>query len=291
VLLKNTVAVFFVFVYGISPVHALEDFVGKMIPENLNPQRVVALMPALAEVVVDLGAAPILIGVPDATQGFLPSTIVKLGPYTQISSEAVLNLKPDLVFASMDGNSPSLVKQIEKFGVSVVTINTQSLSDIVRSFEMMSFALGKKGFSKIEEFKNTLQKFKNPLKKNAPSNQKKWRIFVQIGWEPLVSIGKNTFLHELIELARGENLFANSKLKYPRPSIEEVIKANPDVILICPLHKKDFSEKSTKFWKKFKNMNAVRHDRIYVLPEGLLTKPTFSLLQGLGKLQQILGAL
>lgn len=276
---------------GAPPAHAdsvatasISDYRGKPVDTKLEPKRVAALMPNIAETVVDLGAGSRLVAVPDYAR--LPkdvrARVKNLGPYNHVSTEVVYASKPDLVIASMDGNSASQVLQLERLGMRVLTVNTQSLSDIVRSMTLIAAALGDTDRTKIERFEKTL------LSK-AAARENKPRVFMQVGWEPLVTISDQTFIAELLERAGGENVFGDSPFKYPRPNPEEVVAANPQVIIICQLTDKgDEARRALAYWKRFKNVAAVKNGRIHVVPGDIVTKPGFSLLRGFDELKKIL---
>jgi len=262
----------------------ITDFRGKSIRVSIKPTRIAALIPSLAELVVELGHGDSLIGAPEYSR--LPkninSRVQKLGPYNHISPEAVYAIKPDLVLASMDGNDPILIGQLEKLGLRIVVVNTLSLKQIVESIELVASALGETKNSKLRGFRSFLQEKKKQHK------EEKRRTFVQVGWNPLVTISKKTFVHELLELAGGENVFANTAGSYPRPSAEEVIAANPDVIVICQLTESDTDvQKAVSFWKRFPQLNAVKNNAIKVIPGDWITKPTLNLERGIRELEHI----
>lgn len=259
------------------------DYRGKSIISQTQPKRVVALVPSLAETVVDLGAKDRLVGAPDYSK--LPASISKsvqsLGPYNRISAEVVSSLKPDLVLASIDGYDLSLVLKLEKLGIKVVTVNTQSLSDIVRSYEIAAAALGVKDRSVVEQMKKSLLATDKP----APKSD----VFVQVGWQPLVSVSERTFIDELLRLAGGKNIFSDAPMKYPRPNPEEVIARNPSVIIICKLTDSGKEAEDAKnFWMKFKNIRAVKKNRVFIVPGNWLTKPGLELIHGLQEIKKII---
>ncbi|MBI3544445.1 MAG: glycerol-3-phosphate acyltransferase [Deltaproteobacteria bacterium] len=260
------------------------DFRGKPIVSKTKPLRVAALIPSLAEMVVDLGAGARLVGVPLYARlpKDLEGHVAQLGAYNAISAEVVYSLHPDLVLASMDGNDATMVGQLEKLGLRVVTINTQSLADIVRSAQIVATALGDPRNAKVAALKRTMEK-------TPPSKSVKTKVFVQIGWEPLVTISHATYIDELVRLAGGANIFADTSVKYPRPNPEEIIARNPDVIVICRLTDTgDEVDRARAFWERFQKLNAIKNHRLYVMPVDWLTKPGFNLMDGVKELQRIL---
>lgn len=281
-------------VQPLSPVHAeqaavVTDFRGRPAASARAPDRIAALMPNLAEAVVDLGAGGRLIAAPEYSRLPEPlrSRVKILGPYNSLSAELIYSLKPDLVLASMDGNDSSVVERLEKLGARVVTTNTQSMADILRSMRIVAEAIGEAGSEKVAELERVLSP--TPGIGAGSAGRARPRVFVQIGWDPLITISGKTFMDEMVRLAGGVNVFAGAAMKYPRPNAEEVIRQNPDVLIICNLT--DSGAEATRakaFWMRFKKMNAVRAGRLHVIPGDWLAKPGFSLLRGMEELRKIL---
>ncbi|MBI3556796.1 MAG: glycerol-3-phosphate acyltransferase [Deltaproteobacteria bacterium] len=287
-LLTPTLAILLAAVSALAwPAHraqaALMDFRGKEVAVNTRPARIAALIPSLAEAVIDLGAGERLVAAPDYSR--LPPTlknVSKLGAYNSISAEVVYAAHPDLVIASMDGNEASLIAQLEKLGLKVITVNTQSLAEIVRSMEIVAAAIGDPTNARLLGLRKSLAVATRPQK---PMHN----VFVQIGWEPLVTISHATYIDELVRLAGGSNIFETAPTKYPRPNPEEVIALNPDVIIICRLTDTgDEADRARDFWLQFKKLKAVKSGRVHIMPVDWLTKPGFNLMEGMRELRRIL---
>lgn len=272
--------------------HQVVDFRQKTFWIAQPPRRIVALMPHLAEIVAELGSADRIVGVPAYTR--LPSHLrpasiagiahIKiLGPYNMISAEAVYATHPDLVLASMDGNDAQLVQKLEAMGLRVLTVNTISIADILKTSHLVAKALAISDSPSLSRLEKALAS-PHPTKSGRHP-----KVFVQVGWDPLVTVSKGTFISEVVERAGGGNLFEDSRLKYPRPTTEEVIRRNPDVIIICQLTDSGFeAEKARHFWQQFTSMRAVREQKIFVLPGDWIAKPGFNLVRGIEEMRKIL---
>jgi iron complex transport system substrate-binding protein len=104
-------------------------------------------------------------------------------------------------------------------------------------------------------------------KKLAPK-----KVFWQIDTVPLVTINNSTFTADLIKFSGGVNIFYDLKAAYSRISREEVIKRNPDIIIIAALGKPAVDEKT--FWLKFREMNAVKNNRVFIVDPYEVCQPT-----------------
>jgi acyl-phosphate glycerol 3-phosphate acyltransferase len=267
----------------------VEDFRRKKVRLAGAPQKVVALMPALAEAVFDMGFGSSVIAVPEYTNipDQFKASVKNVGPYPRLSAEVIHALRPDVILASMDGNESTVIRKLEALGNKVVVVNTNSVVEILRTLKLVAKIFHAETNAKLALFEKTFTK--SPTL-TADATVAKPKIFLQVGWDPLISVGKQTYLDELIVLAGGENIFADSGMKYPRPSAEAVIKANPDIIVICQLTDTGAEEqRASDFWKRFSKMKAVTGNKVFIIRGDILTKPGFSLTEGLAELKKVIG--
>lgn len=103
------------------------------------PQRIVTLLPSLAETVCALGKCQLLVGTDNYADW--PSSVKqlpKLGGLYDASVEAIVKLKPDVVLA---GKSSRIINRLESLGIKVVAIEPQSLADVQRSMRTVAHVL------------------------------------------------------------------------------------------------------------------------------------------------------
>jgi iron complex transport system substrate-binding protein len=120
----------------------------------------------------------------------------------------------------------------------------------------------------------------------AGSNDKP-RVFFQIGITPIVSVGTDTFIHELIVTAGGINL-AEGKTNYPRFSREQVLGLNPEVFIISSMARGVAFDKVRKEWHMWPHLSAVRNNRIYLVDSDLFNRPTPRLVDSLETLAELI---
>ena len=113
------------------------------------------------------------------------------------------------------------------------------------------------------------------------------RVFFQIGISPIVSAGRDTFIHELIVLAGGRNLAAES-VRYPRFSREQILKLSPEVLIVTSMLKTDAFERVKSEWSRWTNIPAVKNQRIYCLNSDIFNRPTPRMVNGLEQLARVI---
>lgn len=110
------------------------------------------------------------------------------------------------------------------------------------------------------------------------------RVFFQIGDAPIVSVGTQTFAHELIGLAGGVNVAAGPAV-YPRFSREQLLGLAPEVIVISSMDRTAGAvEQTRQEWSRWPNVPAVRDGRIHLVDSDLFDRPSPRLVEGLEQL-------
>ena len=106
---------------------------------NAAPQRIITLLPSLAETVCELGACSRLVGTDNyADWPASVKALPKLGGLYDASVEAIVRLKPDVVLA---GKSTRIIGRLESLGIKVVALEPQSLGDVERSMHTIAQVL------------------------------------------------------------------------------------------------------------------------------------------------------
>ena len=257
----------------------LIDQLGRQVSLPDNPIRVVSLAPSITEIVFALGQEHRLVGAtrfsdfPEAAKN-----IFKVGSYVHLDLEKIVSLKPDLCIAIKDGNPRAVVNRLESLNIPVYAVNPRNLETVMKTLtEIGSFLnAGEKANSVVQDMKSRIQRVKT---KTANVTYRP-RVFFQIGIAPIVSAGTNTFAHELIELAGGNNL-SKGPIPYPRFSKEQVLSLSPEVFIITSMSRNTIFERVKKEWSKWPSLPAVRDKRIHLEDSNLFDRPTPRLVDGL----------
>jgi iron complex transport system substrate-binding protein len=112
-------------------------------------------------------------------------------------------------------------------------------------------------------------------------------VFFQIGINPIVSVGRDTFIHGLIERAGGINLAADS-VGYPRFSREQFLALSPDVVIITSMARYEVFERVKKEWKSWPDLPAAKNDQVHIVDSNILDRPTPRMVDGLELLVQLI---
>ncbi|MBY0471267.1 helical backbone metal receptor [bacterium] len=263
------------------------DVTGARVKIPDQPKRIVTLIPSLGELAADFFQQDLdkIVGVSEATD--YPPALSKtrsVGPYPHISLEKVLELKPDLVLGSKDGNSKQQLERLRELGIPVVIVSTSNFEEVYKSIELVGAALGfeKDGKKMAEQLKRGVDHVCAKAK-----GQARVKTFVQLGEQPLITIGKSTFLQEALQCVGGDNIYADLSLPYPRPTIEDMVHRNPDIVLVMTFggDRRYFNRMAAK-WKDFPQMKAVQTKRVHVVSGDTILRPTLRMLEGMSLLER-----
>ena len=127
--------------------------------------------------------------------------------------------------------SPSDRKLLEQAGIRYLEIPANSLSDYASALRILGGILGKR-----EEAEREIRKVRKEMEQFRGDLRRKPKVFILISDKPLCTAGKKTFLHELVELAGGENLAGTEEKGYFTVSPEWVLLRNPEIVVFCGGH-------------------------------------------------------
>jgi len=231
-------------------------------------KRIISLSPALTEEIYLLGIEDKLVGCtiyckrPPSAQ-----KKEKVGNVVEVNVEKIISLRPDLVLAT-ELTDPKDIEKLKALGISVINFPTpRNFSEICEGFLRLARIVRREQKAKeiVEEANKEIETIKEMVK-DLP----KPKVFVQIGARPLFTVTKDSFIHNLIELAGGINIASSAKTGlYSR---ENVIRKDPDVIIIASMGITGKKEK--KHWEAYKTLKAVKGERIYFIDASEVCSPT-----------------
>lgn len=234
--------------------------------DDLN--RIVSLVPTITEELYLLGAGDKIVGVTVYCQNPAKAqTKEKVGTVIDVNIEKTIKLRPDLVIASPLTDHKQL-RKLKDLGLRVEIFHEPGdFLGLCENFLTLSRLVGKRQKAeKIVKKANTeLQAIQKDIEGVARS-----RVFVQIGANPLFTANKDSFINDLIEYAGGVNIASDAKTGiYSR---EEVIKRNPDIILVVTMG--IVGQKEKEVWLRYKTINAARNHRVFSVDSHRVCSPT-----------------
>jgi len=255
------------------------DDLGREVGFNRPPQRIVSLDPSVTEILFALELNSEIVGVTNYCDYPEQAKLKpRVGGYLDPNIEEIALLEPDLVVTTLKTETPKLIQQLENFGIQVFVLDPKKIDDIFDNISSLAMLVHRE--EKANHLIATLRERLDEIKKKVEGTYCP-RVFLEMGAEPLISVGPGSFAHDLIEIAGGRNVFGQSISTYRRCTLEEILLADPEVIIICSMVSNDFCLRQRRWWNRWKNISAVRNNRICIVEANLVTRPGPRMVEGL----------
>jgi len=198
------------------------------VPFPAEPSRIVCASPAVAEIVFALGAGDRVAAVADFTD-WPPEAAEKprIGGALSPSRERILALQADLILSQ--GRSEALAALAREHRIAFFSLPLDTLSDVRAAIAGFAARLNaeERGRRLLREFDAGLAAL--PRREPVP-------VLIALGHSPgdlsgLMTTGAGTFLHDIVELAGGRNVFKDVPLPWPRISRESLLRRAPALVL------------------------------------------------------------
>jgi iron complex transport system substrate-binding protein len=240
------------------------------------PQRIICLAPNITESVFALGAGDRVVGISDYCRYPVQAlSKPRVGGIVAPNLERVLSLEPDLILAQEPNAKVS--EFCRQRNIPFLALQMHDLDRIARGLTDLGRILGREQAAlKLTAFLDAeLEK----LRLNQPTRRP--RVLICVGRTPgsltgIYSVGKNDFLAQLLDIAGGNNIFADTERLYPLISKEAVVKRQPEIIIdTFPGVDMNASRKEQliRDWQALPNLPAVANHRVYILTDDYLQTP------------------
>lgn len=202
------------------------DQLNRMIEISAMPQRIISLVPSQTELLFDLGLDKEVIGITKFCvhpENWFRNK-QRIGGTKNVNVDLVSSLKPDLVIANKEENKKEQVEALEKIApvwISDVN-NTTSAFDMMQSVGEIT-GKQEKANELIHQIKNDLASLSKPIKN--------YRTAYLIWKDPYMTVGGDTFIHDMLRLSGFENVFGDVT-RYPQIITEELISKKTELILL-----------------------------------------------------------
>jgi iron complex transport system substrate-binding protein len=289
--LASALVLFFTF-FGVAPVflpaRQVVDQTGRRvnIPDRLA--RLVSLAPSITETLFALGLGNQLVG--DTDYCDYPQEArqkARVGSILNPNLEKIVALKPDLVLGSPGANRRETADQLERLGIPVYGVKTQSVEETLRSIEDLGHVLGRE--SEAQGLVVSLRRRIAVVEQRAAARRNPKVLFV-VWYRPLTTAGPHTFIDDVMRRAGGVPINEGLNGEWPRVSLEEVLHRDPEVILFPSAGAFSPSLDELSRLPGWKDLRAVRMRHLYFIPETII-RPSPRLVDALEEVAHILDAL
>ncbi len=288
----------------------------------MTVKRIVSFLPSATELLYEFGVQDDLYGVTHECKYPKNATLKPIVINSVINSDELSSKEIDAatcqllkdgkdIFALNEGNlkkaNPDLIMsqetckacaaytnqvnkaiQILQKKPMLFSMDPHNMDEIVNSVVELGKIIDKK--EKSKEIADSLSKRIENIKKNH--NSKKIKVLA-IEWiEPFFTAGH--WVPEMIEIAGGVNMISKTGEHSRRLDMDEIVKANPDIIVLMPCGFdtqrtiKEY-EKFLKNKERWKNLEAVKKNQIFAVDaNSFFSKPSIRTIEGIEIMAKII---
>jgi iron complex transport system substrate-binding protein len=256
------------------------DELGRRVLVPVMVRRIVSLAPNLTETVYALGAGDRLVG--DTTYCDTPPEAAlkpHVGGPQNASVEAIIALRPDLVFATMI-NREETVDALAHLGIPVYTTDPHTVRDLIDSIGRMAelIGAGKRGARLVTTLNGQLDRLHARLAGVPPVP-----VLFVVWLDPPISVGQNTFIADALRYA-GARSVISSKQNWPQISLEEVVRVEPTYLVLAG-HTGEEGQTLQNLRRRqvWKDLDAVKSGHVIVMSEEI-NRPSPALIDSIEQL-------
>jgi ABC-type Fe3+-hydroxamate transport system substrate-binding protein len=232
-------------------------------------RRIVSLIPSITEILFAIGAGDRVVGCTiyctEPADGV--ATKARVGGEKNPKLDLIRDLGADLVIANVEENVREHVETLRGWGIPVHVTYPRTVAQGIRLVGELGELL--EAGSRASDLEAALQARYEEVRAAAAGRRPR-PVFCPIWRRPYMTVNRDTYVHDMLAVAGGENVFGDAPRRYPEVTLEAVAATRPEVILLPDepyrfraVHREDFAG--------FPDLPAVRDGRMPLVDGKLLS--------------------
>ena len=243
------------------------DDAGDTVRLGAVPRRIVSLIPATTELLFAIGAGPAVVGRTEwCDYPAEAASVPNLGDGINPNVEAVLASRPDLVILYNSAQNAAIAGRLRTLGISAIRLNTDALREVGGVGRLLG---GLTGHGVAAEAMAAVFDTAVASATVTPAGRRRPSVLLLVWEQPPMTIGRGSFLNELVERAGGTNLFEDVNASAGTVSIEAVAARDPDLILTTSAGPASFARRP-----EWQVVRAVRQHRFLPVTGSEFNRPS-----------------
>ena len=233
------------------------------------PRRIVSLIPSVTEILFALGLEEAVAGCtiycsepPDGV-----ATKTRIGGEKNPRLELIREIGTDLVIANVEENARGHVETLRSWGIPVFVTYPRTVAGGIELVRQLGQVTG--AALRAAEMATMLERRLAEVSARQIGRARA-RVFCPIWRHPYMTINADTYVHDMLAVCGGDNVFARLPTRYPEISLADVAQAGPEVILL-PDEPYRFRRPHMADFAPFREIPAVRDGRIHLVDGKLLS--------------------
>lgn len=232
-------------------------------------RRIVSLAPSVTETLFALGEGSEVVGVSRYCDYAPAARLPRIGTFLTPEVEAIAALRPTLIIGPGLSSSQRQVRALRAMGYPTMTVDDEtSLEGVERTIERIGVRTGHAQAARrlLGSIRARIAAVRARLKGVKPRT-----VVMLVGHQPMVAVGRGTYLDDLLRIAGGDNIADPTPQSWPQLSLEYIISMRPEVILDGQMG--NDSGTPAGFWSRYPTIPAVRSHRVFGYPQDPVLHP------------------
>ena len=251
-------------------VRSFVDDTGRKFTLAKAPVRIVSLAPSITEILFAIGAGSQVAGVtqfcdfpPDAAKK------PKVG-YANPNLESLVALQPDLILAPKEFLKPDLLAALDALHIPLFILSGETVDDIFSHIQTIGRMTDHQAEAAalVMDVRREIATVTQRVQGRPPV-----RVLYVLNSQPLITVGSGSYIDQLIGLAGGLNVAAESATSYPHLSMETVLVKDPEVLVFPVGQAEGIPESEQQAWQRWSGLSAIKHARTHQISADLLNRP------------------
>lgn len=210
---------------------AFTDALGRPFQVSSPPQRIVSLVPSLTEALFAFGLGQRVAGVTrycvEPADGVAGKP--KIGGTKNVDIAAVKALEADLVLANVEENTREDVERLEAAGLRVFLTYARTVAEAITELRTIAAIAGAEAEARpiVDEAEHELTRADAAARSRAAV-----RTFCPIWRNPWMTIGPQTYIHDVLRVCGAANVYGDVPDRYPLVDLSEVAARRPEIVLL-----------------------------------------------------------
>jgi iron complex transport system substrate-binding protein len=233
-------------------------------------ERIVSLNPTTTEAIFAMGAQTRLAG--RSTWDTWPAEardVADVGPALRPNVEQVIAARPDLVLLYASADNREAARQLRTARIATAAFRVDSISHFMRVMPLLGILSGDsaRGTAIADSVARSLAAVRRATRlATRPA------VLLPSWYSPLIVIGGGSHLNELVDIAGGRNVYGDTDDPSPQVAFEDVLRRDPDVILVTPGGKRRILADP-----RWRSLSAVRLQRVVEMDTNVVGRPSVTL--------------
>lgn len=255
--------------------------------QKSDQPRYIITSPEIAEIFTLIQGTENIVGI--TTECDYPQelkAIQKVGTFGKVDFEKIIELNSTIVFTSAL-EQDALSDELQKLNIKTIKVYPKSINEMIKAIRDIGIILKKEKRANFHADSLQTELSKLTILTNSTSSTISPRIYIEIYGNPIMSVSDKSFVGEVVQAAGGNNIFSELPRDYSRIKPEQVIEANPEIIILTYPGIDAAQIKNRKGWKV---ISACKNNRIYTVDEidpDLILRASPRVIEGIKKLKKI----